>query len=68
MAAQSNVSLEKCVLLKCLCGVWKLNSSAHCRTEAPVCILLLKYSLIFGHTDKSNTSFKSVKTKFIFVH
>ncbi len=33
MAAQSNVNLEKCALFKCLCRVWKLNSSAHCRTD-----------------------------------
>ncbi len=36
---------------------WR-NRSAH---------LLLKYSLIFGHTDKSNTSFESVKTPCLFV-
>uniref|UniRef100_A0A672RMC6 mitogen-activated protein kinase kinase kinase n=1 Tax=Sinocyclocheilus grahami TaxID=75366 RepID=A0A672RMC6_SINGR len=29
--------------------------------------LLLKYSLIFAHTDKSNTSFTSVKTRRLFV-
>ncbi len=51
--AAIHVNLEKCVLFKCLCGVWKLNRSLH---------LLLKYSIIFGHTDESNTSFESVKT------
>ncbi len=33
--------------------------------EAPV--RCLKYSLIFAHTDKSNTSFKSVKTLRLFL-
>ncbi len=35
--------------------------------EAPVHHLLLKYSRHFYHTDKSNTSFKSVKTLRLFV-
>ncbi len=53
MAAQSNVNLEKCALFRCLCGVWKLNSSALAagQMEVPVCSPL-KYSK-FGHTDKS---------------
>ncbi len=38
MAAQYDVNLEKCALLKCLCG-----SS-----------LALKISVILGHTDKSS--------------
>ncbi len=40
MAAQYDVNLEKCALLKCLCG------SAFAAGQAPV--------LIFGHTDKSS--------------
>ncbi len=27
MAAQYDVNLEKCALLKCMCGEWKLNSA-----------------------------------------
>ncbi len=27
MAAQYDVNLEKCALLKCVCGEWKLNSA-----------------------------------------
>ncbi len=66
MATQSNV-IEKCALLS-VCAEWKLNSSSlldrwRCRSAD----LLLKYSVIFGHTDKSNTSFKSVKTLRLFV-
>ncbi len=43
MPAQSNINLEKCALLKCLCGVWKLNSSALTagQIEAPVRSLAL---------------------------
>ncbi len=63
MAAQSNVNLES-VLLKCLYGVeaeptqdrWK-HWCAH---------LLLKYSVIFADTAKSNASFESVKTLRLF--
>ncbi len=47
MAAQY-VNLEKCALLKCLCG------SAFAAGQAPVRSLDLKISVIFGHTDKSN--------------
>ncbi len=43
MAAQYDVNLEKCALLKCLCG-----------RQAPVRSLALKISVIFGHTDKSS--------------
>ncbi len=46
MAAQYDVNLEKCALLKCLCG------SAF--AAAPVRSLALKISVIFGHTDKSS--------------
>ncbi len=53
MAAQYDVNLEKCVLLKCLCGEWKLNS-ALAAGQAPVRSLALKISVIFGHTDKSS--------------
>ncbi len=45
MAAQYDVNLEKCALLKCLCG------SAFAARQAPVS---LKISVIFGHTDKSS--------------
>ncbi len=49
MAAQYDVNLEKCALLKCLCG----------SAFAPVRSLALKISffnlkVIFGHTDKSS--------------
>ncbi len=40
--------LEKCALLKCLCG------SAFAAGQAPVRSLALKISVIFGHTDKSS--------------
>ncbi len=48
MAAQYDVNLEKCALLKCLCG------SAFAAGHAPVRSLALKISIIFGHTDKSS--------------
>ncbi len=48
MAAQYDVNLEKCVLLKCLCG------SAFAARQAPVRSLALKISVIFGHTDQSS--------------
>ncbi len=47
MAAQYDVNLEKCALLKCLCGKWKRV----CAGQAPVRSLALKISVIFGHTD-----------------
>ncbi len=47
MAAQYDVNLEKCALLKCLCG------SAFAAGQAPVRSLALKI-VIFGHTDKSS--------------
>ncbi len=50
MAAQYDVNLEKCALLKCLCG------SAFAARQAPVHSLALKIAVIFGHTDKSNVS------------
>ncbi len=46
MAAQYDVNLEKCALLKCLCG------SAF--AGRPVRSLALEISVIFGHTDKSS--------------
>ncbi len=46
MAAQYDVNLEKCALLKCLCG------SAFAAGQ--VRSLALKISVIFGHTDKSS--------------
>ncbi len=48
MAAQYDVNLEKCALLKCLCG------SAFAAGQAPVRSFALKISVIFGHTDKSS--------------
>ncbi len=48
MAAQYDVKLEKCALLKCLCG------SAFAARQAPVLSLALKISVILGHTDKSS--------------
>ncbi len=50
MAAQYDVNLEKCALLKCLCGKWKRFAAG----QAPVRSLALKISVIFGHTDKSS--------------
>ncbi len=48
MAAQYDVNLEKCALLKCLCG------SAFAQARLRVRSLALKISVIFGHTDKSS--------------
>ncbi len=48
MAAQYDVNLEKCALLKCLCG------SAFAAGQAPVRHLLLKSPSFFGHTDISS--------------
>ncbi len=48
MAAQNDVNLEKCALLKCLC------ESTFAAGQAPVCSLAPKISVIFGHTDKSS--------------
>ncbi len=48
MAAQYDVNLEKCALLKCLCG------SAFAAGQAPVRSLDLKIYVIFGYTDKSS--------------
>ncbi len=48
MAAQYDVNLEKCALLKCLCG------SVFAAGQAPVRALALKISVILGHTDKSS--------------
>ncbi len=48
MAAQYDVNLEKCALLKCLCG------SAFAAGQAPVRSLALTISVNFGHTDKSS--------------
>ncbi len=56
MTAPSDVNLEKCALFKCLWRVWS------CALAAGQLHLLLKYSLIFGHTDKNNESFESVNT------
>ncbi len=47
MAAKYDVNLEKCALLKCLCG-------RVCAGQAPVRSLALKISVIFGHTDESS--------------
>ncbi len=57
MAAQSNVNLEKCALFKCLCRVWKLNSSALTAGQ----ILALVQSLAL------KILCKSVKTLHLFV-
>ncbi len=51
MAAQYDVNLEKCALLKCLCG------SAFAARQAPVRSLALKISVIFGHTSLHFTLF-----------
>ncbi len=44
MAAQYDVNLEKCALLKCLCG------SAFAARQLTCSYI----SVIFGHTDKSS--------------
>ncbi len=63
MAAQYDVNLEKCALLKCLCG------SAFAAGQAPVRSLAPKISVIFGNTDKSNHIFRICKdSTFICVH
>ncbi len=49
MAAQYDVNLEKCALLKCL-----LHGSAFAAGQALVRSLALKISVILGHTDKSS--------------
>ncbi len=46
MAAQYDVNLEKCALLKCLCG------SAFAAGQALVTCSYI--SVILGHTDKSS--------------
>ncbi len=62
MAAQYDVNLEKCALLKCLCG------SAFAAGQAPVRSLALKISVIFGHTDKSSLiHLSNLKTLRLFV-
>ncbi len=48
MAAQYDVNLEKCALLKCLCGSAFAAGRLRCAHLAP------KISVIFGHTDKSS--------------
>ncbi len=53
MAAQFDVNLEKCALLRCMCGEWKLNSMLTAG-QGPFRSLALKISVIFGHTDKSS--------------
>ncbi len=69
MAAQSNANLEKYALFKCLCGVWKLDSSALTvgQIEAPVQFLALEILCHFARTDKSNSYFEFVKTLRLFV-
>ncbi len=66
MAAQYDVNLEKCALLKCLCG------SAFAARQAPVRSLALKISVIFGHTNTSKVAeyiFRICKdSTFICVH
>ncbi len=62
MAAQYDVNLEKCALLKCVCvcvcvcvcGGGGESGSAFAAGQAPVRSLALKISVIFGHTDKSS--------------
>ncbi len=48
------------------CGSWRLACSLHERWRCRCGHLLLKYSVIFGRTDKSNTSFESRKTLCLF--
>ncbi len=49
-----------------VCVEWTAALTAG-QIEAPVCSLALKIFVIFAHTYKSNTSFKSLKTQRIFV-
>ncbi len=48
MAAQYDVNLEKCALLKCLCG------SAFAAGQALGALTCSYISVILGHTDKSS--------------
>ncbi len=50
MAAQYDVNLEKCALLKCLCGSAFAQDRLFLYSQ--VCSLALKISVIFGHTDE----------------
>ncbi len=61
MATQSKVDREKCVLVS-------EEKRAHCRTDGGASAVTPKILLIFGHTDKSNTSFTYVKTTLICLH
>ncbi len=51
MAAQYDVNLEKCVLLKCVESGSCIARSLQDRHQRS---LALKISVIFGHTDKSS--------------
>ncbi len=55
--------MRSCVCAEC---VWRIALTAE-QMEAPVRSLAPKILVIFGHTDKSNTSFTSVKTLRLFV-
>ncbi len=48
MAAQYDVNLEKCALLKCLCG------SAFAARTGSGALTCSYISVILGHTDKSS--------------
>ncbi len=48
MAAQYDVNLDKCALLKCLCGEWKLNSALAAGLRWARCDLYC----IFNVTDR----------------
>ncbi len=69
MVAQSNANLDKYVLFKCLCGVWKLDSSVLTagQMEVPVRFLALDKLCHFASTDKSNSYFEFEKTLRLFV-
>ncbi len=64
--AQYDVNLEKCALLKCLCGEWKRV----CCRQAPVRSLALKHLRHFWSTDKSSLIHLSNRkgSTFICVH
>ncbi len=50
MAAQYDVNLEKCVLLKCMCGEWKLNSAlAAGQAPGAAWMIYMKFNLCNVH-------------------
>ncbi len=58
------LNLDKCALYPIVCAE-KVRSAGHGGASAITCIFFngnnLKYTVIFAHKDKSNTSFGTVK-------